>query len=301
MRHQAAHLLRSEILQLEVMDPVDPERYNRGVRFSPVANVLRATMGGKDFLFSPVEHDPLKENCGLAMEFDIGTVGEPRGFTETAMGEGFLKIGVGVLRKNIERYSFFAAYEVIELARTTVKWSESAAHFEQSCAGVNDYAYKLATDIFVKGNILEIHYALANTGQKPFVTEQYTHNYFSFAGAPTGPNYILRFPFDFEATGLHPEQERKGREIDFARPISPKIAAVNAVVTPPVDHQGEHSVEVLNPANGMSILASNTLPSLRIAVHATPRYLCPEQFILISLQPGESRQWVRRFEFNLRK
>ena len=72
-RHVAARVLKNDFLQAEVMEPNDPGRYFRGVRFSPVADILRVVMAGKDFLFSPGAHDPLTDNCGLRMEFDLGT------------------------------------------------------------------------------------------------------------------------------------------------------------------------------------------------------------------------------------
>ena len=294
----ATHSLTSETLSVQVMDPTDPQRYNRGVRFSPVANVLRACVDGKQFLFSPTDHDPAKENGGLAMEFDITTTGNPPpGYGETAMGDGFLKIGVGVLRKDVEQYNFFRPYEPIQLARTTAAWSRDTARFEQDSPGVNGYAYKLAADVSAKANTVEIRCLLTNTGHKPFSTEQYAHNYFLFDGAPVGPNYLLEFPFDYEVTGLQPDQQKKGRIIDFAKPFSPEVKAVNAVVTPPAGYQGPNALTVSNPARGMKICASASLPIERIAVHVTPVYLCPEMFVRISLQPGESREWVRGYEF----
>ena len=298
--HHAAHLLRSESLSIEVMDPVDPERYNRGVRFSPVANVLRACVEGRNFLYSPVEHEPQTENGGLAMEFDITTVGNPPpGFAEAAMGDGFLKVGVGVLRKETEQYNFFKAYEPLALARTAAQWARDTARFKQTCPGVNGYAYKLEANVSAKANAAEVRCVLTNIGQKPLSTEQYSHNYFLFDDAPVGPNYLLQFPFDFDVTGLQPDQRRDGRVIDFAKPFSPGVGSVNAVVIPPAGYQGPNELTVTNPAKGMKCRASASLPIARIAVHATPAYLCPEMFVRIALQPGESREWTRRYEFEI--
>jgi hypothetical protein len=299
MRHSAAHLLRSDLLQVEIMDPSDAGRYNRGARFCSLANVLRVTMRGHDYLFSPVEHDPLTENCGLCSEFDIGTATQPPGFVEASEGQGFLKIGVGVLRKDVADYDFFRPYEIIVPAQTSAKWGDHAAQFEQSCAGVNGYAYRLQAAITVEDNVLEMQYTLTNSGQKPLVTEQYAHNFFCFDDTMIGPDYAVRFPYDFTVTGLLPEQEKKGREIDFMKSFPSQVQAVNLNVLPSANNQGPNEVAVLDRACGMSILASVSRPSLRIAIHASPRYVCPEQFVLINLQPSESQQWVRRYEFRL--
>jgi len=299
LQNPATHLLRSSSLRVEVMDPTHPDRYNRGVRFCSVANVLRVAMQGHDFLFSPVTHDPLAENGGLCSEFDIGTTAPPPGFSEASTGEGFLKIGVGVLRKEISEYDFFHPYELIRPAQTRATWSDHSARFEQSCAGVNGYAYRLEAEIMVEGNAVEVKYSLTNSGKKPFTTEQYAHNFFSFDGAAIGPDYIVQFPYDFSVTGMQPWQEKAGKEIEFTGPFPAQVDALNLNVLPPVDNLEPNTITVFNRAKGMSVLASVTRPSLRIAVHASPRYLCPEQFVLINLQPGESQKWVRRYEFHL--
>jgi len=280
------------------MDPTDPERYNRGVRFSPVANVLRVEVDGKNFLFSPEKHDPTMENGGLAMEFDINTTGKaPVGFAETAMGDGFVKVGVGVLRKDTEQYDFFRGYEPIELARTTAAWGADKARFEQTCAGVNGYAYGLEAEVTVTGNRVEVRCVLRNTGEKAFSTEQYAHNYFVFDGATVGPGYQLQFPFDFEVARLERDQDKIGRTIDFARAFSPEIKSVNAVVAPAAGAHATNDLTVVNPSKGMKVRATTSLPIKRIAVHVTPVYLCPEMFVKIDLEPGEAKEWTRGYEF----
>jgi hypothetical protein len=78
-QHPAVRVLQSDQLRVVVMDPHAPDRYYRGVSFSPVAGVLQVSMGGRNFLFAPDQHDPLKDNGGLAMEFDLfqGNSGPP--------------------------------------------------------------------------------------------------------------------------------------------------------------------------------------------------------------------------------
>lgn len=300
MRHTAVHLLRSDRLNVEVMDPTDPARYNRGMRFCPLASVLRVNMDGHDFLFSPIVHDPVTENCGIPSEFDIGEkdVTQPPGFAEAAPGQGFLKIGVGVLRKETKpTYDFFHAYAVIKPADCRATWNANSAHFEQDGPQVNGYGYRLEEDVSVAGNELRIDSALTNTGTKPFVTEQYAHNFFSFDDMPIGPGYLARFSFDFHVKGLKPEQRFNGREIDFFRPISKHDKAINAVVTPVPGSGSINGVTVMNTDTGLDVHATVTEPSQRIVVHITPRYLCPEQFILLDLKPGETKKWSRLYQF----
>lgn len=295
-RNPAAHVLGSGRLQVEVMDPNAPDRYTRGVRFSPVANVLRATLDGNEFLFNPVAHDPLTESCGLANEFDLATPESPPGFQEAAIGGGFVKVGVGILRKSDAKYSFWARQELIRPAATTVTWGQDRADFEQACEGINGYAYRLTARVKVTGDKVLITFRLKNTGTKPFVTQHYNHNYFCFDGKPVGPGYTLEFPYDFKATGLQPEQSQCKRILFFRKTIP---LAVNIDVKPPADYPGANMIMARHTGNGMSVRVETSVPSLRTAVHASQNYLCPEQFVVLKLKPGETREWTRSYEFQL--
>lgn len=297
LRHQAAHSLRSDLLTVEVMDPNLPERYNTGVRFSPVANVLRVVADGRDFLFSPVPHTPQTDNCGLAMEFDVGASEPPPGFAEAALGEGFLKIGVGVLRKESEAYDFFKNYEPISLAKSEATWTESSAHFEQASPMVNGYAYQLGADIRVEGKALEVRYHLVNTGKRAFSTEQYTHNFFAFGEEPIGAGYSVEFPRPVPVTGKYAAGYSTPNGIEFHAPFPPKVKAMNFVIEPNPGEAVDRHLVVRDQSNGASVKTSVSLPPTRVIIHVSPRYLCPEQFVRIDLAPGEAATWTRRFEF----
>ncbi|MDR2673612.1 MAG: hypothetical protein LBC18_01770 [Opitutaceae bacterium] len=280
-------------LVVEVMDPAAPGRYHTGARFSPVANVLRARLGGREFLFAPAEHDPLRDNGGLAMEFDLQTPGGPPGFAEAAIGGCYLKIGVGTLRKRAENYEFHTPQELVEPARTAVEWGDGRAVFRQVCAPVNGYACALTAEVLVGGARVEVRCVLENTGGKPFGTEHYAHNYFLFDGAPVGPGCRLKFPFEFEAGGLGGGAARDGREIIFT---AVPAAAVNLRIAPPAG--APNRVAVSHALTGQRVLCRVSRPASRVAVHATARYLCPEQFVRITLAPGEKAEWTRSYDFS---
>lgn len=301
-RPDAVHTLKTDRMQVEVMDPLDLECYYRGIRFSPVANVLKVTMDGKEFLFCPTDHDPLQQNAGLAMEFDLaGTEFAPQGFAEASEDGGFLKIGVGVLKKSGDEYKFWLPFEVLERAKTDVKWETDRAIFRQTCKGASGYAYALDAEVVAAGNVVTITYKLNNTGTRTFTTEQYAHNFFQFDGHATGPDYEIEFPYDFDATIPKPVIEKHERTLRLIGEISLKMKAAEARVFAKDDSRKTDSVVVKNTKAGMDIRASMSLPAERVIVHAGREYVCPEQFVKISLKPGESRQWVRTYEFNINR
>lgn len=289
-------VIRGDRLTVEIMDPGHPDRYHRGERFSPVANVLRVRMDGVDFLHAPEQgHDPFGENGGLAMEFDNAKFGPP-GFLEARMGEGFVKVGVGVLRKADELYHYGRRQEVIEPALTTVDWRDDGADFRQTCAGTNGYAYKLGAIVRIGGNALEIVYRLVNTGTKRFATRQYAHNYFKLGLARMDGGLEVEFPFDFDPVGLDEGQgqRQEGRTLLFP----PQRAEFSNVTVPILYHYwGENALLARHRPTGRAIVAATSLLGPHVFVHLRPDYVSPEQFVVLRLLPGESAEWRRRYVF----
>lgn len=289
-------VVRGERLTVEIMDPNHPERYHRGERFSPVANVLRVRMDGVDFLHAPEDgHDPYADNGGLAMEFDNAKFGPP-GFLEAKIGEGFVKVGVGVLRKADELYHYGRRQEVIERARTEVGWREDGADFRQVCAGVNGYAYTLDASVRIDGPALEIMYRLSNTGARRFSTRQYAHNYFRFGLDRMDGGLEVEFPFDFDPV-LH-EGARDVRQAGRTL-IYPPLREEYANVTVPIlyHYWDDNVLLARHRPTGRAILARTSMLGPHVFIHQRPAYISPEQFVVLRLLPGESAEWRRRYVF----
>jgi hypothetical protein len=290
--HSGTRMIASSELAVEIMDPADEARYNNGVRFTPLANVLRVTGGGHQFLYSPVAHNPQTDNGGLASEFDLVT--SPPGYKEAKPGEPFLKVGVGTLKKEGGNYRFFQNYEPVKLAATRVKWGEDTASFEQQIADAGGFGYTLTAVVSVKKRTLTVDWTLTNTGEQQLTTDTYTHNYFAFDGATVGPDYVLAFPFDFTPGKLRVGQKQVGRELHFIAPLEKPI---NLGAKTPADYQGPNACTVRHTSSGLGIDVLTSVPGPRTAIHAFAGALCPEQFIHIELAPGQSRSWTRTYTF----
>ncbi len=286
------HRMSNGIIEITLMDPNAPNRYYRGARFSPAAFVMTATKGENSYLFCPTDHDPEIDGAGLAMEFDILTKGGPPGFHEAAVGDGYLKIGVGVLRKQEKHYRFERPQEIIERAVTTFSFANEKAVFSQSCDGINGYAYSLSSTVTLQHNAIVIDHKLTNTGRRAFNTENYAHNYLSFDGSRTGPGYTITFPYEVSEPAVEPlRRVEKGMlaYVDFVD------ETVNHNVPYPSDHTGANSFAVHHLESGMKIEAVTSVPGTKTFLNSTSAYLSPEQFITISLEPGQHAEWKRTY------
>lgn len=293
LRHPGSRLLTGGMLGVEVMDPHHAERYNRGVRFSPLAAVLRVWSEEGEFLFSPTGHDPLTEHGGLPTEFDVVT--SPPGFAEAREGEPFVKIGVGALRKRGDQYRFFESYELVTAGQTEVEWGKDRAVFSQVLDPVNGYGYRLEAAVVVTGNTVLIDWALENTGTARLVTECYTHNYIRMGEAPIGPDDVLEFPYD-----LNPDDARHGALIEGPQVRLTEVPshAINLRIPYPDGYEGPNRCVLRHEPDGRAVEMLTTLPGRYTAVFATAQTFCPEQFIKLDVPPGERVAWVREYRFH---
>lgn len=294
----ATHTLSNGLLTVEVMDPNAPGRYNTGVRFSPVANVLQVTADGRTFLFSPEKHDSVTDNGGLAMEFDLGGKDGPQpvSFVAAAHGDPFVKVGVGVLRKTTSKYEFYTQYPIVERAPTRAEWTLDSAVFTQTCAGANGFAYELGATITLSERTLRIRYTLANTGRRVLSTEHYTHNFFLLNGRPIGCGYAVHFGAALPDGGVYDGARREKTSLHFDQ--APAKPLNLAVLVAPGRGCEWSSFAVADGCSGQRIDISTTRPPARFAIHVSSRYLCPEQFVLIELAPGKTATWERSFTFS---
>ncbi len=319
--HAGTRILHSGNLVVEVGDPDSPDcRWNQGLRFSPVANVIRVQLNGRDFCYAPTNGGALSYLGGLPMEFDIGQESfqpDPPGYNEGSNSSEFIKIGVGILKRNASPYNFSSSYPLVELAQTTTTWEQDRARFVQTLSGTaNGYSYQLEEDLIVKNDRILMHYVLTNTGTKTFTTEQYLHNFLTFNQRSVGPNYRVYFPYHMTTSPQLREWESPvltmvGRKPGFADTNPPMVGLENMIlytktissvpktwVYKPDDYLGPDTIAVEQSAVGQRVIIDSSLRSAYIGVWTTSYQVSPEQFIIITLSPGEYAAFTRTYKFS---
>jgi hypothetical protein len=314
--HSGTRILQSGSLAVEIGDPEAAEcRWNRGLRFSPVANVLRAQLRGQEFLYSPVGGGALSYLGGLPMEFDIGQEAfqpDPPGYNEGKSGDPFLKVGVGILRRDGGAYNFSANYPVIELARTTATWQPDRVHFVQTLTGnANGYCCHLEEDVIVKNDRLIMNYLLRNSGSKPFTTEQYLHDFVCFSGRSVGPNVRLTFPYDFTTNPDVTPWQPSGRIRDIrAAAATVYVRIANSIefmdkapgvpkiwIYKPADYAGPELCAVEHTETQQRLVIETSFPTAYVGIWTTDYQVSPEQFLQITLAPREETRFSRTYMF----
>ena len=320
--HAGTRILHSGSMVVEVGDPDSPDcRWNQGLRFSPVANVIRVQLNNRDFCYSPASGGALSYVGGLPMEFDIGQESfqpDPPGYNEGSNGSAFLKIGVGILRRNSSAYNFSSSYPVIELAQTTTTWQSDRARFVQTLSGTaNGYCCRLEEDLVVKNDRILMHYVLTNTGTKTFTTEQYLHNFLTFSQRNVGPNYRVYFPYQMTASPevqqwQPPELKPVGRGQQWVDDNPPMVSLANMIlytktissvpktwIYKPEDYLGPDTIAVEQSDTDQRVIIDSSLRSAYIGIWTTSYQVSPEQFVIITLAPGEKAEFTRTYKFSV--
>jgi hypothetical protein len=316
--HAGTRILQSGGLVVEVGDPESAEcRWNKGLRFSPVANVLRAQLRGQEFLYAPVGGGALSYLGGLPMEFDIGQEAfqpDPPGCNEGKSGDPFLKIGVGILRRDGGAYNFSANYPVIELAHTTATWQPDRVHFVQTLTGTaNGYCCYLEEDVLIKNDRLIMSYLLRNTGSKPFTTEQYLHDFVCFSGRSVGPNVRLTFPYDFTTNPIvSPWQGPTAVRNIMAAAAAVYVRVANSIefmekasgvpkiwIYKPQGYVGPELCAVEQADTRQRVCVETSIPAAYVGIWTTDYQVSPEQFLQVTLAPGEETRFTRTYTFRI--
>ena len=319
--HAGTRILRSGGLVVEVGDPDSPDcRWNQGLRFSPVANVIRVQLDDRDFCYAPTSGGALGFMGGLPMEFDIGQESfqpDPPGYNEGSNGSAFIKIGVGILGRNSSAYNFSSNYQVVELAQTATTWQSDRVNFVQTLSGTaNGYSYRLEEDVIVKNDRIIMDYVLTNTGTRTFTTEQYLHNFLTFGQRNVGPNYRVYFPYRMTAS---PEPQQweppvwmlAGRGFKWVDDNPPMVSLGNMIlytqtissvpktwIYKPDDYLGPDTIAVEQSDLGQRVVIDSSLRSAYVGIWTTSYQVSPEQFVIITLAPGESAEFTRTYKFS---
>ena len=179
--------IANDTLEIVLHEPQDG--FYRGTRFdrSGVFGSVRfrgAELADRWFTrYDPYMHDAV---CGPAEEFAA------IGFDAAAPGDGFLKIGVGVLlRPDDAPYDRFRLYEIEDEGEWTVEPGRDRVAFRHKLERCYDYRKEL---VITGPDSMEIRHSLESLGAR-LAGEVYNHNFWTLGRLETGPSRQIDFPF----------------------------------------------------------------------------------------------------------
>jgi hypothetical protein len=272
--------------------------YYRGSRFDwsgviPVLEYDGHTYFGQWFeKYSPTLHDAI-----------MGPVDDfyPIGYSDARTGESFLKIGIGMVTKPDEpKYSFANFYPIVNAGEWKVKKKSDRVEFFQKLDD-KDYAYEYQkTVLLTKGKPqMVIEHVLKNTSAKLMETTVYNHNFFVLDKQPIGPDVEVTFPFNL--TSETPGNEAFGRiqdnKIVFHKTLEKNEHLFYGSLQGFGETANDYDIRIENHRTGAAVRITCDQPLAKIVFWSAPKTVCPEPYIQLSLNPGETFRWNIVYQF----
>ena len=287
------HIIKNDTLEVAIDLP--SENYE-GSRFDWTGKI--SSVKFKSLPLTTIEDTESKDvnflGKGLYNEFGITS---PIGFEETPMGGWFHKIGIGLLKKEHKNYLFHRNH-IIKPTSFDINYENDKIKIICKSELVNGYSYILKKEIRVSENSFTIDYSLHNTGEKKIITDEYVHNFMAINNALIGEDYTLKFPFPINPT-LFDETVNNENAVEIG------LDNITFNKTP------EQQFFFSNLTGGKELEAEWTLTNLKanvgikeignfktdkINLWGWKHVISPELFFKISLIPGKSLEWSRKFE-----
>jgi hypothetical protein len=246
--------------------------------------------------YSPKLHDAI---MGPVEEFL--TNGAGLGYADAKAGGTFLKIGVGVIKKPEERgFQQFKTYEIADPGKWSVKKKADSVEFTQIVSDPSSgYAYRYTKMVqLVKGRpMMILAHSLKNTGKKTIESDVYEHNFYMLDAQPTGPDVVIKFPFEVHATQeLHGFAETKGKEFVYLKELTGRESAQSNLTGFGADPK-DYDISEENTKTGAGVRQTCDRPLVRINYWSIRSTACPEAYIHMKIAPGETFTWKISYEF----
>jgi len=275
--------------------------YYRGTRFDWSGVIYSLRYKGHEY-FGPWldKYDPQTNDAiaGPVEEFLTHDAG--LGYADAKPGEGFIRIGVGVVKKPEEpAYQRFKTYEIVDPGKRTVRKGSDWIEFTHEVAIDAGYAYSYSKTVRLAKDkpVLTLEHSLRNTGRRVMETAVYDHNFFVMDGQPTGPNSVVHFPFEARA-----KNELKGlAEMRTGQIVYMKELEKGQSVFTELEGFGgaarDYDIRLENRTAGMGVRITGDRPIAKLVFWSIRTTFCPEPYIDMRIEPGSESTWTITYEF----
>ncbi len=313
-------VISSERLKAEI---AQPGSVYRRTRFDWTGFVTQVTLDGRHTFCVPEDYDPQKGTGGIGLCGEFGNE-QAIAYAEASAGGLFPKLGIGLLRKpDNDIYKFMRDYEIVTPFPIRIEQDEQQVMFTVEPVECNGYAVRTSKVLRVDGSVLEIQEKLENAGTKPVHTEEYYHNFIGIDQMPLGPEYRLKFPYEWQPEKIAEAYRAflpgilktitpgfvlefllrqmmddrvlvlEGKEITFRE--KPQKAFYGR--SQGFFQTGQPQWEIVHEPSKASLSETDDFPPMRVAIWGTAHVVSAEVFIDLQANPGQTLTWSRRYEF----
>ena len=159
------------------------------------------------------------------------------------------------------------------------------------------HAYEYRKTVRLKGTTLVLEHRLKNTGRKPIMTSVYEHDFFMLDQQPTGPDFVVRFPFEITAVApLNGLAETRGREFVYLKELQTGQTAQTQLRGFGADAK-DYDFRLENRKTGAGVRQTGDRPISKINLWSIRTTICPEAYVDLNIAPAHESSWRITYEF----
>jgi hypothetical protein len=289
------------VVRAKVYLPDAQQGYYRATRFDWSGQVASLEYKGHNYFGQWFEkYDPKINDAIMGPVEEFLTNGAGLGYAEAKPGENFVKIGVGAIRKPDEpRFRQFSTYEIADSGKWSVRKGRDWVEFTQQLPDTSGYGYVYKKTLRLTKNKPEmvLEHRLKNTGKKTIESSAYEHNFYMIDGLPTGPDVVVKFPFEVKATAnLNGLAEVRGKELIYLKELQ-RGQTVQSNLVGYGDTAKDYDIRVENRKAGAGVRQTGDRPIERINYWSIRTTACPEAYVHMKIEPGKEFTWRIAYEF----
>ncbi|MCP4194172.1 MAG: hypothetical protein GY768_26475 [Planctomycetaceae bacterium] len=287
--------IRNGIITAKVYLPNATTGYYRGTRFDWSGVIYSLQHDGHEYFGEwqqsddPYLHDRI---TGPVDSFDVDT--------EIDDDESFLRIGVGVCAKRTDQSVIKHPFRIVNSGNWKIRqganWIEFIHQLDDEATG-HAYRYVKRMTLTPSKAELVIDHSLENLGTHTIETSVYNHNFFVMDGQPTGPDFVVRFPFqpvaDRDLNGL---AELHGKELSYVREVEPG-RQIFTLLTGFGSGLDDSAFSIENRKIAAGVRSRWDRPIEKMQYWSPRTTLCPEPFLKLNVESGHSDRWSNQYTF----
>ncbi|HXJ96051.1 MAG TPA: hypothetical protein VMT20_24695 [Terriglobia bacterium] len=303
-------------IRVKLYLPDAAKGFYRGTRFDWSGGILSLEYKGHHYYgpwfnsVDPKVHDyryagseiiasPCSAASGPVEEFQ--TNGSALGWDEAKVGGTFIKIGVGVLRKDAPKYDYVKQYEIVDSGKWTVEQHHDSVEFMQELSDPSSgygYVYRKTVRLIEGKPEMVLENTLKNTGRRAIHSDVYNHNFLVLDRQPPGPDFTISVPFQIRT----PEPLDSGlAEIKGDQFLYTKVLQNEDMVQTLLQGFGssprDNEIRIENRRVGAGMTITGDHPLTKLNLWSIRAVLSLEPFITMTIEPGSDFSWKMSYQY----
>lgn len=149
-----------------------------------------------------------------------------------------------------------------------------------------------------RNSTMYIIHTLKNTSRKIIETEVYDHNFFMLDKQTTGPGFTITFPFNITVEGGNNKlAETRNNKIVFIKELTKNEHVYYTAIKGYGENAKDYDIKVENKNTGAGARITCDKPLSKLVFWSASTTICPEPYIHIKVNPGESFNWKISYHF----